>query len=164
MEYVYVGRIITTHGIKGEIKIRSNFKYKDKVFVVGNTLYIGKNYEERKILSYRVHKDYDMVMLDGLDDIDKVIHYKNLLVFVSKDQLKLSNNQYVNEDFINMSVYFNNNFIGTVVSINDMGNGNDVFVIKDRNKTIYVPKNDNFIDVIDLKNNMLLLKNVEGLI
>lgn len=164
MEYVYVGRIITTHGIKGEIKIRSNFKYKDKVFVVGNTLYIGKNYEERKILSYRVHKDYDMVMLDGLDDIDKVIHYKNLLVFVSKDQLKLSNNQYVNEDFINMSVYFNNNFIGTVVSINDMGNGNDVFVIKDRNKTIYVPKNDNFIDVVDLKNNMLLLKNVEGLV
>ena len=148
MEYVYVGRIITTHGIKGEIKIRSNFKYKDKVFVVGNTLYIGKNYEERKILSYRVHKDYDMVMLDGLDDIDKVIHYKNLLVFVSKDQLKLSNNQYVNEDFINMSVYFNNNFIGTVVSINDMGNGNDVFVIKDRNKTIYVPKNDNFIEVL----------------
>ena len=164
MEYVYVGRIITTHGIKGEIKIRSNFKYKDKVFVVGNTLYIGKNYEERKILSYRVHKDYDMVILDGLDDIDKVIHYKNLLVFVSKDQLKLSNNQYVNEDFINMSVYFNNNFIGTVVSINDMGNGNDVFVIKDRNKTIYVPKNDNFIDVVDLKNNMLLLKNVEGLV
>lgn len=164
MEYVYVGRIITTHGIKGEIKIRSNFKYKDKVFVVGNTLYIGKNYEERKILSYRVHKDYDMVMLDGLDDIDKVIHYKNLLVFVSKDQLKLSNNQYVNEDFINMSVYFNNNFIGTVVSINDMGNGNDVFVIKDINKTIYVPKNDNFIDVVDLKNNMLLLKNVEGLV
>ena len=105
-----------------------------------------------------------MVMLDGLDDIDKVIHYKNLLVFVSKDQLKLSNNQYVNEDFINMSVYFNNNFIGTVVSINDMGNGNDVFVIKDRNKTIYVPKNDNFIDVVDLKNNMLLLKNVEGLV
>ena len=164
MEYVYVGRIITTHGIKGEIKIRSNFKYKDKVFVVGNTLYIGKNYEERKILSYRVHKDYDMVMLDGLDDIDKVIHYKNLLVFVSKDQLKLSNNQYVNEDFINMSVYFNNNFIGTVVSINDMGNGNDVFVIKDINKTIYVPKNDNFIDVVDLKNNMVLLKNVEGLV
>ena len=32
MEYVYVGRIITTHGIKGEIKIRSNFKYKDKVY------------------------------------------------------------------------------------------------------------------------------------
>ena len=164
MEYVYVGRIVTTHGIKGEIKIRSNFKYKDKVFVVGNTLYIGKNYEERKILSYRVHKDYDMVMLDGLDDIDKVIPYKNLLVFVSKDQLKLSYNQYVNEDFINMSVYFNNNFIGTVVSINDMGNGNDVFVIKDRNKTIYVPKNDNFIDVVDLKNNILLLKNVEGLV
>ncbi len=164
MEYVYIGRIITTHGIKGEIKIRSNFKYKDKVFVVGNTLYIGKNYEERKILSYRVHKDYDMVMLNGLDDIDKVIPYKNLLVFVSKDQLKLSYNQYVNEDFINMSVYFNNNFIGTVVSINDMGNGNDVFVIKDRNKTIYVPKNDNFINVVDLKNNILLLKNVEGLV
>ena len=45
-----------------------------------------------------------------------------------------------------------------------MGNGNDVFVIKDINKTIYVPKNDNFIDVVDLKNNMLLLKNVEGLV
>lgn len=164
MEYVYVGRIITTHGIKGEIKIRSNFKYKDKVFVIGNTLYIGKNYEKHEILSYRTHKDYDMVTLSDLDDIDKVIPYKNSLVFISKDQLKLSNNQYVNEDFIDVSVYFNNNYVGTVVSVNDMGNGNDVFVIKNNNKTIYIPKNDNFIDLIDLNNNKLVLKNVEGLV
>ena len=36
MKDVYVGKIVSTHGIKGEVKILSDFEYKDKVFKVGN--------------------------------------------------------------------------------------------------------------------------------
>ena len=49
MEYIYVGRIITTHGLNGEMKIRSNFKYKDQAFKVGNKIYIGLTREEHEI-------------------------------------------------------------------------------------------------------------------
>ena len=42
MDYVYIGKIVNTHGIKGELRIRSNFDKKDIVFKPGFTLYIGE--------------------------------------------------------------------------------------------------------------------------
>ena len=45
---VYVGEIVNTHGIKGELRIISDFKYKDKVFFKGNKLYLGKR--KQKVL------------------------------------------------------------------------------------------------------------------
>ena len=46
MEKIYIGKITSTHGIKGELKIKSNFEFKDKVFKVGNKLLIdNKLYE-----------------------------------------------------------------------------------------------------------------------
>ena len=40
---VYIGKVVSTHGIKGEIKIISDFEYKDRVFVVGKKLIIDNN-------------------------------------------------------------------------------------------------------------------------
>ena len=36
MNKIYIGKVVNTHGIKGEIRILSNFEYKDKVFKVNN--------------------------------------------------------------------------------------------------------------------------------
>ena len=47
MNKVYLGFITSTHGIKGEIKIKSSFEYKDKAFKPGNKVYIEK--EELKL-------------------------------------------------------------------------------------------------------------------
>ena len=33
MKYVLIGKIVNTHGLKGEVRILSSFKYKNKVFV-----------------------------------------------------------------------------------------------------------------------------------
>ena len=41
MDNIYIGKIVSTHGIKGELRIISDFEYKDKVFVVGNKLIIN---------------------------------------------------------------------------------------------------------------------------
>ena len=38
---LYVGKVVGTHGIKGEIRILSDFQFKDKIFVVGKKLIIG---------------------------------------------------------------------------------------------------------------------------
>ena len=57
---IYVGRLVNTHGIKGEVKILSDFKYKDVIFKKGSTFYI--NDDEYVIKSYRKHKNFDMVI------------------------------------------------------------------------------------------------------
>ena len=40
MGRVYIGKVVSTHGIKGEVKILSDFEYKDKVFKVGKKIII----------------------------------------------------------------------------------------------------------------------------
>ena len=52
MNNVYIGKVVNTHGIKGEIRILSDFPYKDKVFIIDNKIIIGDS--EYIIKSYRV--------------------------------------------------------------------------------------------------------------
>ena len=44
MEYIYVGKIVNTHGIKGEIRILSDFKYKNEIFKENFKLYNKKTF------------------------------------------------------------------------------------------------------------------------
>ena len=75
-EYVYIGKIVNTHGIKGEFRIISNFELKDKVFIPDNLIYIGEDKKEYKILSYRHHKDFEMITVNGITDINEAIRLK----------------------------------------------------------------------------------------
>ena len=56
MELVRIGKIVNTHGIKGELRILSDFEFKDKVFKKGVKVYVGKKKKEFIINSYRFHK------------------------------------------------------------------------------------------------------------
>ena len=60
MELVYVGKIVNTHGIKGELRIISKFERISDVFKVGNEIYIGEEHIKEKIASYRHHKQFEI--------------------------------------------------------------------------------------------------------
>ena len=85
MKYVLIGKIVNTHGLKGEVRILSEFRYKDRVFVPGMKIYIGKDKQEEEIVSYRHHKIFEMIMIKGYYDIDEVLKYKGEYVFVNKE-------------------------------------------------------------------------------
>lgn len=160
MDYINIGKIITTHGLNGEVKITSNFKFKEQAFIKDFTLLIGDSFEEHKILSYRKHQNYDMVILDKIDTIDKAIKYKQKNVYIKRSDLDLNNN-YLDEDLIGVDAYYNNEKIGVIKNIVDAGN-NNLLIMLDNEK--YIPKNNNFIECVDLKNKKVILKNVEGLL
>ena len=46
MELIKIGKIVNTHGIKGELRILSKFPYKEKIFIKNMKLYIDKKYIE----------------------------------------------------------------------------------------------------------------------
>ncbi len=96
MDFVYIGKIVSTHGIKGEIKILSDFEYKDHVFKVGNVLWISD--KAYTIRSYRHHKNYEMVTLDDYHDINDVLFLMKKKVYVKKSDLNLLNTEILDED------------------------------------------------------------------
>ena len=61
MKYIFIGRIVNTHALKGEVRIVSDFEFKDRIFKENTLLYIGENKDKEIIETYRKHKQFDMV-------------------------------------------------------------------------------------------------------
>lgn len=159
MEYVCIGKLVNTHGIRGEVKLLSNFEYKDKAFVVGMNFYIGEDKEKVTVNSYRHHKVFDMVTFKEYNYINDVLKFKNKLVYVLKPDLALDNNSILDRDYIGMNAYYEGMLIGKVKDIID-NNGYKLMLIG----TKYVPFNKEFINSVSVTKNELILKNVEGLL
>lgn len=161
MNYIYIGDIVNTHGIKGEVKILSHFKYKSSVFISGTCLYIGQNKIKKVIKSYRHHKIFDMVTFVGIDDINDVLEYKGEPVYIDKNEVMIDG--ILNEDLISMDVYNDDSFIGKVTDV--LNNGvYDILVIENEKNRSLVPNINEFIRKIDLDNKKIQINVIEGLI
>lgn len=153
MNKVYLGKYVNTHGLKGEIRIKSNFPYKYKVFKINSEIIIKDNVYIIK--SYRVHKGFDMVTLDGITDINMIPFPKNTSVFIDRDKF-LDKNDYLDSDLIGFIVY-NSRIEREVV---------DIIYINDTKKLIktnegYIPFE--LIKNIDLENKKIKIGEVDGL-
>lgn len=158
-EYILIGKIVNTHALKGEVRLISDFEYKEKVFVINNELYIGKEKNKETIETYRKHKNFDMVKFKGIETINEVIKYKGQKVYILKETLNLGEDEILIDELINMQVIFNDKILGEVEEYrNDLGNK----IIKVSGK--YIPYNKNFIEKIDKKERKIYYKNIEGLI
>lgn len=161
MNYVYIGDLVNTHGIKGEVRILSDFELKDQVFKKDFKLYIGRNYEEETIRTYRKHKTFDMVTLVEIDDINDVLGYKGDRVYVNRDDLKIKD--YISQDLIGLNTYIDDKLIGPVKQVMK-SKAHDIIVITGKNKNHMVPRVKEFIKEVNLKEKILVINNIEGLI
>ncbi len=153
MEKILLGKYVNTHGIKGEIKIKSNFKYKDKVFKINNPIIIDN--KEYFINSYRIHKNLDMVTLKGINDINNIPFNKNTLVYIDRN-LYLSANDYLDSDLIGFIIY-NSKIKREVLNIDYLSNNKKL--LKTNNG--YIPFE--LIENIDLKKKLIKIMEVDGL-
>lgn len=163
MKYIYLGKIANTHGIKGELRILSNFKYKNRIFKKGFKVYIGKEKIEEEIVTYRPHKQFDMINLKGYNNINDVLKYKSLNIFINKEDLILNENEYLDEDLINLSVIYDNKCIGKIQKIEKYPH-QDIFVIINNDKRYLVPYVNEFIKEINLEEKTMVINNIKGLI
>ena len=163
-EYIYIGKIVNTHGIKGELRLLSNFKYKNKVFLQNRKIYIGDEKKEEMIKSYRHHKIFEMITLYGYDNINEVLKFLNKGVFVKKSDLDLSDKEYLDEDLINLNIIFNNQEVGHVVAIRQINPKSKVIEAVINDKPTLIPYHEDFIKSIDIKNKRLEMDLIEGMI
>lgn len=162
MNYIYIGKIVNTHGIKGELRIKSDFDKKDIIFKPGFTLYIGEGYVAEKIVTYRVHKEFDMVTFEGYNNINQVLNYLKLNVYVKREDLSLNNDDYLLQDLIGLNVVENGEMLGKVSEI--VYNGSNILLSISADKNFYIPKNGDFIKKVNLEEGIIEVENAKGLI
>ena len=162
MDYIYIGKIVNTHGIKGELRIRSDFDKKALIFKPGFTLYVGEGFVPEEIVTYRVHKDFDMVTFKGYDNINQVLNYLKLNVYVKRSDLSLNSDDYLLQDLIGLNVMENGEMLGKVADI--VYNGSNILLEISADKNFYIPKNSNFIKKVDINSKIIEVENAKGLI
>ncbi len=156
MEKVLVGKYVKTHGIKGEIKIKSNFEFKDRVFMEGNKIFLED--KEFVINSYRKHQDFDMVTLKGISDINEILPFKGSKVFVLKSDINLLEDEYLDKDLISFDVYQGNELKGVVQNIIYLEKNKKLLVVNNK----YVPFE--LIKKVNLKEKKIEVEEVLGLL
>ncbi len=163
-EKIYLGKIVNTHGIKGEIRIYSTFEQKEKAFQKGNKIFIGDSKTPYEINSYRYHKIYDMVTLSGYTNINEVLNLIGQKVWIDRKELKLDKDQYLLEDLIGLEVKENGELLGKVTDI--MYNKTNILlkVKLTSGKEFYIPKQEMYIKEVNLKEKTILVENTQGLI
>ena len=151
---IKIGKVTNTHGLKGEIRILSHFKYKDVIFKIGNVIYI--NNEALEINSYRVHKEYDMVTLKGYNNIDNVLKFKGKNVYIDENDYRFPG--ILNEELIGLDVYENDKYIGKITDV-ITNNYQELIVIDNKYLIPYVSE---FIK--EIKKDKVQINLIKGLI
>lgn len=159
MDLVFVGKISGTHGIKGELRIKSDFERKDLVFKVGNKIIIDN--EEHVIRSYRYHKIFDMITIDDYNNINDVLCFVGKNVYVSRMSLKLKKSEYLLSDLVGLNVVSNDTIYGIV---KDYSNDINPLLKVEFDKNYYIPINSDYIKSVDLDKKEIIVDNIEGLI
>ena len=156
MNRLYIGKIVNTHGIKGELRIKDNLttKQRNEIFKIGSNLIIDdKTY---KITSYRVHKDYDMVTFEGLNDINQVLFLKGKKVYKSKNEINLNNEDILDSELITYKVRTTDNIEGKILDIEETGNNYKILRLLINNKELLVPYHKDFVKVDSNKKEVLV--------
>lgn len=153
MSRVLLGKYVNTHGIKGEIRIKSSFDFKNRVFQKGNKIIIDN--QDYEILTYRRHKDFDMVTLVGIDDINKIPFVKNTNVYINREDY-IKEKEYLDKDLVGFIAY-NNEIKREVLDIVYLEKGKKL--LKTNNG--YIPFE--LIQNVNLKDKTIQIMEVSGL-
>jgi 16S rRNA processing protein RimM len=167
--WLNVGKIVNTHGIRGEVRVISRTDFPEERYKIGNTLYVEKESGELTpvtIEAHRKHKQFDLLTFEEYKNINQVVPFKGLLLKVPKDQaVSLDEGEFFYRDIIGCSVYtLEGEELGKVKEILSPG-ANDVWVVKRKGfgADILIPYIPSVVKTVDIENKKITIEPLEGL-
>lgn len=165
MEYLQVGKIINTFGIKGELKIDSMTDFPKERFRKDNELYIFFENRYQKVVSggFREYKGFILFKIRDCNDINLVEKYKGSDIFVDRSSIhKLDEGQFYFFQLKQCDVYADDRYIGKV---SDVEEGYQTIIrIKTEEKEILIPYVKAFIKNVDMDSKRIDINLIEGLL
>lgn len=164
--YILIGKLTSIHGIKGEMKM---YPYTDDLENLSKTkfLYFDKELTNKHIIqNCRIHKNMFIIKFKDIDSPEVASKFKDKDVYISRDSLKkLEDNTYYISDLIGMEVLDENeNYIGKLEYVQNIG-ANDVYeIVTKDNKKIYLPAIHDVIKKVDIVNKKMYVEIMKGLI
>ncbi len=164
MDFVRIGEIINTFGIKGELKVDTCSDFIADRFKKDSTIYISDNYLPFSVESYKLHKGFVMLKLKGFDNINDVLKYKGQTIYKSFDDIKsLEDGEYYFKDLRDLNVYVEDKLVGKIVQV-EKGISYNFLRIKKNKEEVLVPYLKQFVLNVDLNNKRVDIVKMDGLL
>lgn len=166
-EFITIGKVVTTQGNKGEIKVLPLTDSTDR-FKKLNSIFIKNNVNQKALNIEKIKIKENMVILK-IKDIENIKEAKLLvgsyLEIEREKAVKLPEDTYFVFEIIGLDVYTKNNiYLGKVDNVISTGS-NDVYIVKIEDKEdLFIPAIREIIENIDLGKKSITINMVDGLI
>ena len=159
--YIEAGRITSTHGVHGEVKIEvwldtpEDLRHYRRIFIDG---------QERKLLSVRQQNRFVIVKLHQIDDINAAQPLKGKTVYIAREDAPLPPGGYFLQDLLDAKVVLEDGSpVGVLTEILERP-ANNVYVVTDPDgKEILIPVVPAFIIRADAENGIVTVRLLEGM-
>ena len=130
------------------------------------TLYFDNKGEKSiKVISARPHGNVAILMLDGIDDIDKARAMKNKVLYMKRSDALLPKGTWFIQELFDCTVIDENTdkILGTICDVSETG-ANDVWHIKTpKGDEVLIPAIKQVIVNVDVEKGEILINPIKGL-
>lgn len=159
-EYLEAGKIVNTHGIRGEVKI---MPYTDvpELLCEFDRLFLDR--KEIFIERSRVSKNTVIAKIEGVDTPEQAEKLRNKILYMHRDDLELDDDTYFIQDLIGVEVKDadTGKVYGKITEVMQTG-ANDVYVIKG-DREYLVPAISDVVVSTDIDGNSMTIRPLDGL-
>ena len=156
LQFVEAGEIVTTHGVKGEMKVLPWLDSPEDLCDFDRCRIDGKEYE---IEACRVQKTCNLVKLSGIDTMEAAQAMRGKTIELYREDI--DDEVIFAAELIGMEVFCEGELIGKIKEVLDYP-GNSVYVIKGTREYM-IPAVKEFILSTDMEKNEMQVKLIEGM-
>ncbi len=149
----WVGRLVNTHGIKGEVRVLTSSVEPEVTFKPGTIVKIKD--EEFTIKSIRFHKNFTLLMFEGIDNINQIEHLKGEKIY--SEETTLNEDEFYLKETIGFEVHMNNEVIGNIIGYIDIGPYDNYVVKLKNNKETNFPILDQYVKETDIEKKRIIV-------
>ena len=156
LEFIEAGEIVTTHGVKGEVKVMPWVDGPEILCEFDRCRIAGKEYE---IESCRVQKTCNLVKLSGVDSMEAAQAMRGKVIELYREDI--DDEVIFAAELIGVDVYADGDLLGKITEVLDYP-GNAVYVVNGEHEYM-IPAVKQFILSTDLEANTMQVKIIEGM-
>lgn len=167
VEYLVVGQLINTHGVKGEMKATALTDDPQR-FKKLKWVYIDKSgtLEKYDITGVKFFKQFVILKFKNIDSIEAAEKLKGFYMKIDRaDAVKLPKDSFFITDILGMSVYDENSvLLGKLLDVIQTGS-NDVYIVRnDEGKEILIPALKSVVKEVSLEEGKISVVLPKGLL
>ncbi len=166
MEYLTLGKIIDTFSLDGSVKILSTTTNQEIRYKKGNKVLVSDNGEmkELTVLSYRRSSNCDIVKFQEIINVDEASLLKGKELLVIKDSNDLKEGYYFYSDLRGCDIISEGKKLGVVVEVEEFPAQLTLRCSSTNGKPFFIPFVKAFIKEVDIKNRVININYMEGLL